>query len=191
MIVTEVPVKKLKSFEQNAKLHTEEQIQHIMRSIIEFGFTQPVVVDEEYTILVGHGRTEAAKRLGMKKVPTRQIENLTVSEKAALNLADNKIQHETGFNEKSLELIMGELKAADFPAPEFGLMFKEQRTGETFGVKNPVDVDNSSIKQVIFQMTSEQLEQVLGGFEKLMESNPALENHTQVFLWLLEQHELR
>src|SRR5258705_1767693 len=75
----------------NARTHTSRQIKQIEHSIEEFGFTNPVLVDEANQILAGHGRTIAAERLGWTRVPTIRIKHLSDAQKPAYIIADNQL----------------------------------------------------------------------------------------------------
>ena len=89
--VQEVAVSLLKPYEHNAKIHGAEQIQKLKDSILEFGFLTPCLIDQEYNLIAGHGRVEAAKSLGMDKIPCVFIEGLTEAQKRAYVLADNRL----------------------------------------------------------------------------------------------------
>lgn len=93
----------------NAKEHPKAQIDQIARSIKEFGFNQPIVVDGNYEIIVGHGRFLAAKQLGLKEVPVLKLDNLTPAQVKAYRLADNKL-NESDWN---MDLAIEELKELD------------------------------------------------------------------------------
>src|SRR4051794_28340654 len=75
----------------NARTHTGEQVAQIAASIREWGWTNPILIDETATIIAGHGRLEAARLLALKQVPTITIEGLSDKQRQALNLADNKL----------------------------------------------------------------------------------------------------
>ena len=83
--------KDLKPYENNAKKHDKKQIERIANSIKEFGFRQNLVIDENNTVIIGHGRLEAAKSLGMDSVPCVMVTDLTEEQIKALRLADNKV----------------------------------------------------------------------------------------------------
>lgn len=89
--ITYVGVDQLRDYERNARRHPEAQIQGLMNSIREFGFTVPVLVDSNYVIIAGHGRLEAGRRLGMKEVPVIELSHLSPRQVQALRLADNKL----------------------------------------------------------------------------------------------------
>jgi DNA modification methylase len=92
-------------YEKNAKKHPKKQIEQVANSIQEFGFNQPIVIDKNNIIIVGHGRYEAAKFLGMKDVPVLVVD-LTEQQSASYRLADNKL-NESDWN---MDLVIEELK---------------------------------------------------------------------------------
>lgn len=78
-------------YANNSRKHSDEQITQLASNISAFGFTNPVLVDENNGLIAGHGRLMAAKKLGMSEVPARVISGLTKAEKKALVIADNKL----------------------------------------------------------------------------------------------------
>ena len=84
-------ISQVRPYEQNAKKHPKAQVDAIARSIQEFGFNQPIVVDKNREIIVGHGRYYAAQQLGLQDVPVTVLENLTDDQVMAYRLADNKL----------------------------------------------------------------------------------------------------
>lgn len=101
-----VEIGRLKPYEKNAKKHPEEQVNQIAESIREFGFRQPLVIDGEGVVVIGHGRLEAAKKLKMESVPCVQAVDLTEEQIKALRLADNK----TNESPWDFELLAAELE---------------------------------------------------------------------------------
>lgn len=99
-----IAIEDLKPYENNARLHPQEQIDKIENSINEFGFITPVIIDENNMILVGHGRTEAAKQAGLKEVPYKRVTNLTDEQKRAYILADNKLSDIAEWDEELLQM---------------------------------------------------------------------------------------
>ena len=79
----------------NQKIHPPHQIEKIANSIYQFGFVQPIVIDKDNTIVIGHGRFEAAIFLKYKEVPCLTVENLSEAQIKALRLADNKLNEST------------------------------------------------------------------------------------------------
>lgn len=90
MEIKQVPTTEIIPYEKNAKLHPDEQVEWIANSIREFGFKQPLVLDKDNVIVIGHGRLLAAKKLGMKTVPCIYADDLNEEQIKALRLADNK-----------------------------------------------------------------------------------------------------
>lgn len=108
---TDVSVSSLSPNTRNARTHSKKQIGQISRSIREYGFTNPLLVDERGMIIAGHGRFEAAKSLGLSKVPVITISGLSEARKRALMLADNKIASNAGWDREKLAIEIPELTA--------------------------------------------------------------------------------
>lgn len=98
----------LRPWARNARTHSKKQVKQIAESIRTFGFTNPVLIDRENTILAGHGRVEAAKLIGMEQVPCVRLEHMTEEQKRAYVLADNKLALNAGWDE---DLLAEELRA--------------------------------------------------------------------------------
>ena len=109
-----VSIDGLKPYENNARTHSEEQVKKIARSIEEFGFINPVLIDGNYGIIAGHGRVMAAKKMGMTEVPCLFVEDLTEAQKRAYIIADNKLALDAGWDEELLHLELAELQEMDF-----------------------------------------------------------------------------
>lgn len=91
MQVVDIAIKDIKPFERNAKKHDETQVKNVMQSIKEFGFAQPLVVDKDNVLIIGHCRLIASKRLKLDKVPCLRMEDLTQDQVDKLRLLDNKL----------------------------------------------------------------------------------------------------
>lgn len=98
----------LKPYERNARVHSDAQIEQIMASIREFGFTVPILVDGDGIIIAGHGREIAAQRLGMPKVPCIVADGMTEAQRRAYVIADNKLTENGGWDD---EILSAELRA--------------------------------------------------------------------------------
>ena len=98
------PTHSLRPYPGNARTHSPKQIKQIARSIERFGFNNPVLVDDDDQIIAGHGRVEAAKLLNMKTVPTVRLSHLSVSEKKAYILADNRLAEKAGWDNEVLAI---------------------------------------------------------------------------------------
>lgn len=116
--VQEVAIEKLLPYGKNAKIHSEAQVEQIAKSIKEFGFISPCLVDKDLNVIAGHGRIEACKKLGVKKIPCVFVEGLTEEQRIAYTLIDNKLTMNTGFD---FELLSGELdKVINLDMTDFG-----------------------------------------------------------------------
>ena len=113
----DISIKDIKPYKQNAKKHPADQVEHIANSIREFGFRQPLVIDKDNVLVIGHGRLLAAKKLGITEVPCVRADDLTEEQIKALRLADNK----TNESEWDFDLLGGELDdILDIDMSQFG-----------------------------------------------------------------------
>lgn len=133
-----VPIDLLRPNPKNARTHSRKQIRRIAASIRQFGFMNPVLVDDGNVILAGHGRLEAARLEGLEQVPVVRFCHLTDAQKRAYLLADNKIAEQAGWDREMLAIELGELidllPAADldvsltgFDAAEVDLLLADMR----------------------------------------------------------------
>ena len=109
-----VDINKLIPYENNARTHSEAQVEKIARSIEQFGFINPVLIDDNYGIIAGHGRVLGAKKLGLKEVPCIFVEDLSEEQKRAYILADNKLALDAGWDDEILKVELQELKDLNF-----------------------------------------------------------------------------
>ena len=107
-------VQDLIPYVNNSRTHSEEQVNQICSSINEFGFTNPLLIDEKDSIIAGHGRLMASKKLGMEEVPCIVLEGLTEAQKKAYIIADNKMALNAGWDEELLKIELENLKELDF-----------------------------------------------------------------------------
>ena len=119
-----VRIDKLIPYKNNARTHSESQIEKIANSISEFGFINPVLIDSDYGIIAGHGRVEGAKRLSKEdaervlhngnEIPCIFVEDLTEEQKRAYIIADNKLALDAGWDYELLKIELEELDNLDF-----------------------------------------------------------------------------
>jgi len=114
------PIDRLKPYERNPRTHSPEQITKIAASLLEFGWTNPILVDADAGIIAGHGRLLAARELGMTTVPVIELSHLTEAQKRAYLIADNRLALDAGWDE---DLLAEELRALE------GLDFNLELTG--------------------------------------------------------------
>ena len=128
-----MPVLALKPYARNPRTHSRKQIEQIANSIREFGFTNLVLVDAEGGVIAGHGRIEAAKKLGITQVPTIRFDRMTEAQKSALIIADNRLAENAGWDRELLALEFQHLDSLEFDfdltitgfeAPEIDLLIQ-------------------------------------------------------------------
>ncbi len=109
-----IAVADLVPYARNARTHSAEQVEQIKRSILEFGFTNPVLIDANGGIVAGHGRVMAAKSAGLASVPCLRVDWLTEAQRRAYVLADNQLALNAGWDEELLAEELRDLRAADY-----------------------------------------------------------------------------
>lgn len=124
----------------NSRTHNEEQVKQIVASINEFGFTNPLLIDEKDNIIAGHGRLLASKKLNMKEVPCIVLSGLTEAQKKAYIIADNKLALNAGWDEELLKLELENLKELDFDISLTG--FNIDELDDVFGEEKEVEEDD-------------------------------------------------
>ena len=124
MIVTDMPVESLVPYARNPR-NNAAAIDAVKASIAEFGFRQPIVVDEKMVVIVGHTRLEAAKQLGLKTVPVHVAEGLTPAQAKAYRIMDNRSHENAEWDDEMLRLEFGDLKLDDFDLALTGFVSEE------------------------------------------------------------------
>lgn len=143
MNILYIPTSDLIPYGRNAKKHPASQVKLIANSIKEFGFQQPIVVDKNNVVVIGHGRLLAAKRLRMGEVPVVRVDDLTDDQVKALRLADNKVAE----SEWSLDLVASEIADIQLDMTDFGflpnILGDDDEAGEDLAEEvEPVDEDD-------------------------------------------------
>src|SRR5271166_2678199 len=108
-----LPVEALSPDKRNARVHAPRQVARIANSIAAFGFNVPVLIDEKGGVLAGHGRVLAARRLGLKEVPTIMLDHLSETQARAFMIADNRLGEIASWDDARLGLELEELKSLD------------------------------------------------------------------------------
>ena len=108
--IERVPIGSIRPYENNAKIHTPEQIEQIKKSILEFGNNDPIAIDADGVIIEGHGRLMALEALGYTEVEVIRLGHLTEEQRKAYTLIHNKLTMSTGFD---LDLLAEELQAIE------------------------------------------------------------------------------
>lgn len=105
---------RLRPYDRNPRTHSPEQIQRLSALIVEYGFTQPILVDDAAGIVAGHGRLAAARNLSMPEVPVIVLTGLSEEQKQAYVIADNKIAMDAGWDDRILQEELEALEAAGY-----------------------------------------------------------------------------
>lgn len=108
--VENADIKSIQSYKFNPKIHQEKQIQQIANSIDRFGFNNPILVDEKFEIIAGHGRFAAAQLLKLEQVPIIRLLHLSEVEKRAYRIADNKLSDNSQWDIDLLKLEFSEIE---------------------------------------------------------------------------------
>lgn len=149
-------IKDLHPYKNNAKKHSKEQVEQIANSIKEFGFTQPVLIDENNNVIAGHGRILGAKKAGLKNVPTVCLRDLSEEQVKAYRLVDNKLnESDWNFNllDEELENIFDiDMSLFGFSTESLEELFDEEKEVK-FKVKSKHEVhiiceDSEKCKEV-------------------------------------------
>ncbi|EMO9273949.1 ParB N-terminal domain-containing protein [Escherichia coli] len=137
-----LPVGKLLRYAKNSRTHSDEQVEQLVNSIREFGFTNPVLIDEKNELIAGHGRLAAAEILEMDKVPAIRLSNLSEKHKKAYRIADNKLALNAGWDMQLLAEEVKELMDDDFDIDLLG--FNDAELDEMLSDEQPQEEDDNS-----------------------------------------------
>jgi DNA modification methylase len=108
------PIERLRPYERNPRTHSEAQVDQIAASMVEFGWTNPILIDENAGILAGHGRLLAARKLGLAEVPVIRFEHLSEAQKRAYLIADNQLALQAGWSDELLAQELAWLRDESF-----------------------------------------------------------------------------
>lgn len=153
--IENVSIEKLKAYDRNARTHSFEQVAQIAASMVEFGFTNPVLIDTRGTIVAGHGRVMAARKLKMEMIPCIRLGHLTPSQVRAYVIADNKLAMNAGWDEKMLAAELATLREDGFEMDLVG--FSGDELTDLIGSLNgeAEDTYSTKIKGLIYEITGE------------------------------------
>jgi len=154
---------RLMPYASNARTHSESQVAQLAASMKEWGWTNPILVDEDGTIIAGHGRVMAARQLGFTEAPVMIARGWTEAQKRAYVIADNKLAMNAEWDSEVLAVELDELRDLGFPLPLIG--FETAELNELIGTPNvpPLDGmpamsdgDRAPFRQVTFTLHDEQ-----------------------------------
>tara|TARA_R110002073_G_C9378249_1_gene572768 strand:+ start:615 stop:1217 length:603 start_codon:yes stop_codon:yes gene_type:complete len=154
----------------NSRTHSESQIKQIAASIREFGFTNPILIDEGGSVIAGHGRLVAAELLDLDEVPTITLEGLTEAQRKAYVIADNKLALNSGWDDELLKIEIETLKNLDFDTDLLGWDILPQITE----APDYSMLDDEDVSEVMGEMTDNvkkaiQIEFELSDYEEASE----------------------
>jgi ParB-like chromosome segregation protein Spo0J len=135
-------IRSLTPYASNPRVHSPQQVNQIIASIKEWGWTIPILIDEGGTIIAGHGRAMAAEKMGLAEVPVMIARGWTDAQKRAYVIADNQLTINASWDEPLLRIELGELKKLDF---ELGLVGFDEVRLATFIGGNPGNGDPRAI----------------------------------------------
>lgn len=133
-----LPISEIKTYENNAKIHTAEQIEQIKKSIQQFGMNDPIAVWEDNVIIEGHGRLIACAELGFNEIPVIRLDSLTDEQRRAYALAHNKLTMNTDFDLQILSLEIENI--VDIDMSDFGFAGMEDSIDEFFDLEQEQEI---------------------------------------------------
>ena len=139
-------VEDLIPYVNNSRKHSDEQVAQISASIKEFGWTNPILIDGTNSIIAGHGRLMAARKLKMEEVPTIELDHLTDTQRKALVIADNKLALNADWDNTLLTIELDELLKDGFALDILG--FDSIELAKLFDVVEPDDIKEQSYNEV-------------------------------------------
>ena len=131
----------LKPYANNAKIHTEEQIDQIKKSIEEFGMNDPIAIWKNNEIIEGHGRLIACSELGIDKVPIIRLDSLTDEQRKAYMLVHNKLTMNTDFDVDLLKIELDDIVNIGMTAYGFDILIDEEDPAEVVEDEVPANVE--------------------------------------------------
>lgn len=155
--VVYLPVSSLAPRPRNPRTHSKNQIRQIAASIEEFGFTNPILIDANGSVVAGHGRLQAAMLLGMSAVPTIRLDQMTKAQIRAYVIADNRLAEKAGWSTELLTLEFQELETlkldfdltiTGFEAPEIDVLISGSATDDLQDEIPAADTSRPSVSQV-------------------------------------------
>lgn len=138
-------------YARNSRTHDERQIEVLAKSITEYGFTNPILIDGDRGVIAGHGRIMAAERLGLVEVPCIELRHLTNEQKRAYLILDNQSSLMSGWNEALLAQELADLSGVGFEATDLGFDATDvDRLMETLGVDFGGKADKDKLDEATY-----------------------------------------
>ena len=142
MHIEQLPIGNLKEYGRNSRTHDKKQIQQVAASIKEFGFTNPILIRDDMTIIAGHGRLAAARLMELEYVPCIRLSHLTPDQARAYVIADNALAEQAGWDTDVLKLELSDLQMTDFNLDLLGLDNLDKLLAQMPGQSGLTDADD-------------------------------------------------
>lgn len=162
MEIKQIDINKIKPYFNNPRKISKDAIEKVKKSIEEFGFQQPIVVDKDMVIIVGHTRLQASKLLNLSTVPT-VIANISKEKIKSYRIADNRTSESSEWdypllNKEFIDLLESkvDLSSTAFDEFEFLKIMKDHNNDENIDFPEIDDIENKSIEQITFTLSLEQ-----------------------------------
>ena len=163
----------------NSRVHSEEQVLQICSSIKEFGFTNPVLIDEDNGVIAGHGRILAAQKMNLKTVPCLVLAGLSEAQKKAYVIADNKLALNASWDLDMLAVELGDLGDMDFDLDLLGFSDDELAEitldGDEIAPPELGAGEKDTLRQCTFTLTDEQYDLVMAAIKEAIGQGPFVE----------------
>ena len=178
-----VDIDEIKESNYNSRIHSEAQIEKIANSIAEFGFLNPIIIDDENEIIAGHGRFMAAKHLNLNEVPTIKLTHLTDDKKRAFIIADNKIALSGEWDYDMLKEEFDTILKSEMDIDLLG--FNRKFIDSMFKEKDPDAMVVHKLKTLKINFDAEDYDTTLDSMNDIMDKEGCVD-HEEVLVRLLD-----
>lgn len=187
MKIETVKTDKLIPYAKNSRTHDDAQVAQIAGSIREFGFNNPILIGDNDDIIAGHGRLEAARKLGLKEIPCIRLGHMTETQKRAFVIADNRIAMNAGWDEEMLKLELADLKETEIDLEMLGFSMEDlENVGMQESISESEPEDLNGMKQLVLVYEMEVYKNLIKDLNKYCEKYD-LPDHAEAVKRLLKE----
>lgn len=187
MKIETVKTDKLIPYAKNSRTHDDAQVAQIAGSIREFGFNNPILIGDNDDIIAGHGRLEAARKLGLKEVPCIRLGHMTETQKRAFVIADNRIALNAGWDEEMLKIELADLKETEIDLEMLGFSMEDlENVGMQESISESEPEDLNGMKQLVLVYEMEVYKNLIKDLNKYCEKYD-LPDHAEAIKRLLKE----
>ncbi len=176
-------INELIPYVRNSRTHTDEQVDKIVASIKDVGWTNPILVDGDSGIIAGHGRLLAAQKLGMKEVPVIELKGLTEAQKRKYIIADNRLALDAGWDEEMLKAELSWLTEHDYDVGSIGFDEDEISAILSFNIE-------TESQETEAEPDSDQVEELPEELKDAEVAAPPIAKTKPKEIWILGAHRL-